>query len=248
MFYRMKKIFRIHPLTYLVALIAVLTAHFKLYLIFMLLVVVHEMGHICSGLFFKWELKEIVVLPLGLISKFDNLVNVSLNEELVVASMGIIWQLIFYMIFFRNSYEYYWCNRVIVIFNLLPIYPLDGSKILNVLLNKIFSFKSSYLISLYLSFILSICLILIGIIYKYLIIIIVILPLLMGLIKEYQKRFNVINKFYLERYLYHFNFSKIKNIKGLKIAKMKKSYSHYFYIKNKRYSEDEILEKLFDKP
>ena len=132
----MKKIFKIHPLTYIMILIAFLTGQFRFFFIFMLLIIVHELGHIISGLIFKWKLKEIIVLPLGMISKYDNLVNLSLNEEMLVASMGVIFQLVFYMLFIKK-YDY--INNTIILFNLLPIIPLDGSKILNVLLNKISS-------------------------------------------------------------------------------------------------------------
>ena len=247
-YYLMKKIFKIHILTYVLALLAVLTAHFRLYLSFMLLIVIHEFGHILVSLIFKWRLKEITVLPLGMISKYNNYLNTPLKEEIVVASMGVIFQLVFYCLFLRVNDMYEMCNRVIIIFNLLPIYPFDGSKILNVILNKFLSFKTSYLIGLYLSLIIcNICL-LIGIIYRDLIMIIVFIPLLIGLMKEYSNIPIVINKFYLERYLYHFEFPKMKYIKGIKIGKMKKDYYHYFKDNNEVYNEEQILKKTFDKP
>lgn len=244
----MKKIFKIHILTYGVILLSVLTAHYRLYLSFMLLIVVHEFGHIITGALFKWKLKEIIVLPLGMISKYDNLINTPMNEEIIVASMGVIFQLVFYCFFLRGNSMYGMCNKIIIIFNLLPIYPLDGSKILNVLLNKIFSFKISSLISIYLSFVICIISLLWSLINRDLILILIFTPLLIGLFKEYYSLPSMINRFYLERYLYHFKFPKIKYIKGLKPAKMKRACYHYFKDNNVVYSEQQILRKTFDKP
>lgn len=244
----MKKIFKIHPLTYIIALLAVLTANFKMYLIFMLLIVIHEIGHLITGYFFHWKLKEIIVLPLGMISKYSNYLNTPLNEEIIVASMGIIVQLFFYLIFFKNNSDFYWCNLIIVIFNLIPIYPLDGSKIINIILNKIFSFKTSYLITIYLSFILNIFILIISLLKKDLIVMIIFIPLLINLLKDISNVSITINKFYLERFLYQFKFSKSRYINGLKIDKMKRDYNHYFKYKNKVYNEEKILRNLFDKP
>jgi stage IV sporulation protein FB len=243
----MKKIFRVNYLTYIVALIAVLTAHFKLYLSFMLLIIIHEFGHILFGLLFNWKLREIVILPLGMISKYNNSINISMKEEMVVASMGIIFQLIFYLLFLRNNSIFYLSNLIIIVFNLLPIYPLDGSKILNIFLNKFFSFQLSYYITIYLSIILNAILLFVSIINKDIIVFIIFIPLFINLIKEYRNIPNVINKFYLERILYHFNFNNIKYINGIKTHKMKRDFYHYFKYKNKVLSEEKILANLFDK-
>ena len=241
----MKKIFKIHILSYLIALIAVLTGHFRLYLNFMLLIIIHELGHIIAGIIFKWRLKEIVILPLGMISKFHTLINVSMLEELIVASSGIILQITFYYFFLRNNEYYDICNLIIIIFNLLPILPLDGSKILNNILNRLFSFKLSYTITIYVSFVLCFIIIILGILNKDLILIIIFVPLLTGLIKEYKKIPSIINKFYLERYLYNFKYIKTIEIKDL--SQMKREYNHTFKLNNKIYKEKELLKNLFDK-
>ena len=44
-------------------------------------------------------------------------------------------------------------NTTILLFNLLPIIPLDGSKVLNILLNTIIPFKKSHILTIYISFI-----------------------------------------------------------------------------------------------
>lgn len=243
----MKNIFKVHPLTYILLLLISITANFRLYICFMILIIIHEFGHIISGYFFHWKLKEIVILPFGMISKYNNLVNTSINEEIIVASMGVICQLVFYLLFFRYDKMFSICNLVIILFNLLPIYPLDGSKLLNGIMNKLFSFQFSYYFIIYLSIIFSIVMILISLIFRDLLLFIIFFPLLLGIKKEWINRKSVINKFYLERYLYQLSFSKIKYIEDKKITKMKKNFYHYFLVNKKIVKEEIILADLFDK-
>ena len=237
----MKIIFkiRIHPITYLFTLILFLMGYFNNYIIFMTIIIIHELGHILASIFLKWKIKEIIILPLGCLIKFNDLINKPLKEEFIISIMGIIFQLLFT---YKINPLY---NNIIILFNLLPIYPLDGSKILNILLNKISNFKTSYIMTFHLSYIIIILLLIFLIIKKDLISIIILIPLIKNIYQYYQNRYNYINKFYLERYLYKLKFKKIKIIKNIK--KMKKDYSHLFNINNKYIKEEDFLRNMFDK-
>ena len=237
----MKIIFkiRIHPITYLFTLILFLMGYFNNYIIFMTIIIIHELGHILASIFLKWKIKEIIILPLGCLIKFNDLINKPLKEEFIISIMGIIFQLLFT---YKINPLY---NNIIILFNLLPIYPLDGSKILNILLNKISNFKTSYIMTFHLSYIIIILLLIFLIIKKDLISIIILIPLIKNIYQYYQNRYNYINKFYLERYLYKLKFKKIKIIKN--INKMKKDYSHLFNINNKYIKEEDFLRNMFDK-
>ena len=239
----MKNIFKIHPFTYIFTLIFIFIGYFKLYIFFLIILFVHEIGHILSALFFKWRIKEIIVLPMGLLLKFEDNLNKPLIEEAIIASMGIIFQLIF--ICFIHNKILTTCSNIIILFNLLPIFPLDGAKILNILLNKIANFKTSYFLSLFISLITILILISIFIINHALIFLIVFIPLLINLIDLFCKFNNIFIKFLLERYLYEFRFKRYKIINNL--SKMKRDYNHYFYINNKLYNEKEVLNKYFNK-
>ena len=237
----MKIIFkiRIHPITYLFTLILFLMGYFNNYIIFMTIIIIHELGHILASIFLKWKIKEIIILPLGCLIKFNDLINKPLKEEFIISIMGIIFQLLFT---YKINPLY---NNIIILFNLLPIYPLDGSKILNILLNKISNFKTSYIMTFHLSYIIIILLLIFLIIKKDLISIIILIPLIKNIYQYYQNRYNYINKFYLERYLYKLKFKKIKIIKN--INKMKKDYRHLFNINNKYIKEEDFLRNMFDK-
>ena len=180
---------------------------------------------------------------MGALIKFDNILNKPIKEEFLIAIMGIIFQTLF-IYFFNNEYLIM-SYKIILIFNLLPIYPLDGAKIINLLLNIFTNFKSSYFVSLVISYIVIMFVLLIVIINKSLFFIISFVPLLINVISLLVNRNDVYTKFLLERYLYEFNFKKNKKINN--IAKMKRDYEHYFIINGCIIREKIYLDNYFKK-
>ena len=237
----MKNIFKIHIFTYIVTFIFILVGYFKFYVCFMLVLLIHELGHIIISIIFKWQIKKIVVLPLGLLLKFSNTLNKPLIEELIIALSGIVFQLIF-VYFIHNKYIVLSSN-IILIFNILPIYPLDGSKVINIILNKITNFKTSYFLTLFISFITIIISIGITIINRSLIFLISFIPLLINLVDLITNQDKLFIKFLLERYIHNINFKKIKYIDNIK--NIKRDYYHYIMIDNKIYEEKNFLKKYF---
>lgn len=240
----MKITFKIHPLYYLVAILSIITGLFKDFIYITLLIFIHEIGHTIGALIYKWKIKKIIILPFGGITIFNELINKSLKEEFVILILGPIFQILFYFILYILNIEtplitnYHYS---LLLFNMLPIIPLDGSKLLNIILNKITSFKMSHLLTIYISLI---TIILLMIKNKNLVLYIIIFFILLKVIKEYKEHKYVFNKFLFERYNYNLKFKKIKYIKGRKINKMKKEYKHIFY-DDKYYTEKDILKRYF---
>lgn len=230
---------KIHPLSYIFAFIFFLMGYFKSYLTFMLIIFIHELGHIISGIILKWKIDNIIILPFGCLTKFNVIINKPIIEEFIISIMGILFQILFTY----KINELY--NIIIIVFNLLPIYPLDGSKIFNLFLNKISNFRLSYLITLYISYMVLFFLIIFILLERDIISLIVLFPLIIGINKEYSNRYNIINKFYLERYLYKLKFKKLKIISS--INKMKRDYLHIIKINNNYIKENSFLKKRFDK-
>lgn len=238
---------KIHPLFYIFALIAILTGLFNEFLIFTIIIIVHEMGHIMAGLILKIKPKKIIILPFGGLTIFEMPINTRLYKELIIATMGPIFQILFWFIICKiynnNIFNYY--NLFILIFNLLPISPLDGSKILNILMNKITSFKNSYFITVYISIVTILLFIYIVVTYKYSLgLIVIIFFLVRKVIKDYFNFDFIFNKFLLERYKNDFHFSKRKVIK--KVDRMQKEYYHVIKVRDKYLTEKEFLRKRFD--
>lgn len=136
------------------------------------------------------------------------------------------------------SYHY-----VILSFNLLPIYPLDGSKFLNLILNCFLSFKKSHILTIYISY----TVIILCIIYFYnnLNFVFLIIILLSACIKEHKNHILIFNKFLLERYLYPSSYKKNNIIKTKKMEQMQTNKNNIFIISNKYYDEFEMLKNKF---
>lgn len=240
------KKFQVDSFFYLFMILSCLTASFKNFYFFLSIIIIHELGHVFIGLILGWELDKIYLYPYGGITKFNEDVNVKLIEELLVLLGGSFFQIIYFFIgyYLYNSNYFNYYNLSILIFNLLPIYPLDGGRILNVLLSYFFSYRCSYFISIFFSFTITFFFI----IYFYIRnsafnIIIMFLVVLINIIVEFRKRNYYFNKFLLERYINIYSFKKIKKISTIK--KMMRDRRHIICINNKYYTEKDYLKSLY---
>lgn len=234
-----------HPLFLLTTLIFVMIGKFRFMSYFMLIIIIHEMGHIITSMCFKWNIDKIIILPFGGLTKYNEIINRPLIEELMVSISGVIIQMIFYIII-RDRIDYKYFNLInyfILVFNLIPIYPLDGAKILNVVFNKITTFKNSILLTVIVSYIFLIF-VLIKFVNINKLILLVLSFLLIEVNKLYKDRKLIFNKFLLERHLGEFKFKKRKTINS--VDKMKRDYRHLFYVNNKYLTENYFLSKMFD--
>lgn len=199
----------------------------------------------------KWNILKIYIYPYGGLSKFNEDINRPLKEELLILLAGPFIQCIFYLVISHvvdynilmlfNKY-----HLAILLFNLLPIYPLDGGKLINILL----SYKISYKKSLIITFIISYLAILVISFISFrniftLNFIFVIFFLLLKLTEEYKKRNYYYQKFILERYINNYNFKKTKIINN--IDKMVRDNKHLVKKDNHYYTEREVLEKKYKK-
>lgn len=234
----MKIIYKIHPIYVIVAFICFITGLFRFFITISIIIIIHEIGHILGMIYYKWNIKKIILLPFGGVIITEELLNKSLNEELIITLLGPLFQIIFTLLI-NNSYLSM-ISYPLLIFNLMPIIPLDGSKIINNILNRIFSIQKSYIISMYISTLLIVISLLL---YKNLVLLIIYLFLIKETIKYYQNKNYIFNKFLYERYFYDFKFNKRKIIKD--ISKMKKDYYHLFLSDSNYYTEKEILKELF---
>lgn len=239
-----------HFLYYFVAFLAIITGLFKDFVVFSLIIFIHEWGHFITACYFNWKVDKIIILPFGGITIFNDLINKSMFEELMIAVAGPLMQIIFYLVCIKlnivtdtlTNFHY-----LILFFNLLPIIPLDGSKILFLFLEKIFPYKLSHYLLIFLSFFNIFIILFYSIYYDYgLTPLIVITFITYKVYDELQKHPYYFNKFLFERYLYKISYPKNKFIKGHKIKKMFRNYHHLFLIEGKYHREQEILGKRFD--
>lgn len=134
--------------------IAVVTAHFIELSLLLLIIFIHELGHAAAATFFSWRLKRISLLPFGGVAEMDEHGNRPLKEEAIVTLAGPIqhiWLMAaaFFLYEAGVMSEYIYThfmqfNLMILIFNLLPIWPLDGGKFIFLWLSLKESFPKAF--------------------------------------------------------------------------------------------------------
>ena len=219
------------------------------------LLLIHELGHYTAAKLLKFKVLKIVIYPFGGITKIHDLINKDINEEILVATSGVIFQFIFYLIivylnhiniirdYTLNIYTLY--NNQIIFFNLMPIYPLDGSKIINLLLSKFFNYNLSNKLTIMISLI-GMSLFILTSSYNHNYSYIMVLSVLIIYNYKFIKQLKYIyNKFLLERYLYNISYPKIKIINNGN--KMYKNNSHIIKVNNNYITEKKYLSKYYFK-
>lgn len=127
---------------FLFAIIFYFTKQIHIYAILMLFAFCHEMGHLLCGIFMGLKPKSLKIMPMGLSIEFE-MYSKNIKEKLQAKKIWIaiagpitnIMIMIITIIFGKNIdtilyQEIIYSNILIAIFNLLPIYPLDGGRIL----------------------------------------------------------------------------------------------------------------------
>lgn len=221
------------------------TGNFKKFTLFVLIIVFHELGHILASMHYNWNIEKILLLPFGGITIFNEDINRSLKEEFVICISGPLFQLIFYFLF-KNYLDISNIHYNLFIFNLLPIIPLDGSKLLNIVLNKVFPFKKSLNLTNLISIINILLIVYLLKTKNNLLLCLTILFLVFKVIREIKNVKYLFNRFLLERYYKKFTFKKTKIINDYDLTKMFLEYNHLFHINDKYYTEKEIVKKRFD--
>ena len=139
------------------------TKQLKIYLIIMFFSLIHELGHLIIGKILKMKIEKLEVLPYGFSVSFKTNIQ-DINKKLVngnvlelkkifIALAGPIISLIIVLIYikiephFLNKTDIIYSNILIALFNLIPIYPLDGGRIIDGILHiKYGEIKSKLLI------------------------------------------------------------------------------------------------------
>ena len=240
--------------TYIIIAISfILTGYFSNLIIFTSIIIIHEFGHYVIAKLNKLNPDIIIIYPFGGITKMHNFINNPISKELIVAISGVLFQSIYYLIiivlykydiireYIFNLYRTY--HYSILIFNLLPIHPLDGSIILNLILSKYLPYKLTLKLNVIISIITMITIISINY-YKFNYTIILIITIIIDSLVKYYKNVNYIfNKFLIERYLYKIKPKRIKTIN--KINDMYKEKYHIFKEKNNYLTEKQVLNCRF---
>jgi stage IV sporulation protein FB len=104
-----------------------------LLIIFVLLI--HEIGHLLFIILFKNSVSNIIIYPFGGVINYE-LKNDFIYKELLITLGGVLFNLLFYLLFKMLKLELLAnINLVFLTINIIPIQPLDGSRILTLILS-----------------------------------------------------------------------------------------------------------------
>lgn len=131
----------IHPFTIIYILLSLMTNHYYGLVFLYLFGFIHELSHVLTAKFFHIKTKEIILYPTGFKAKIEDFTHLSCIKQFLIIIAG---PLSFFVCFLIVKNLYYFdviseygkrlCNQynlLILLFNLLPCYPLDGGKIID---------------------------------------------------------------------------------------------------------------------
>ncbi|GIP31370.1 M50 family metallopeptidase [Paenibacillus sp. J2TS4] len=164
--------YRLHPLFVVMMLLSLITGYFLELLTLFGIVFIHELGHVFTAKSFGWNVTEVRLLPFGGVAVVEESGNVPAREELIVALAGPlqnVWMALFalFIMAMGGSDPEWWvyfmkANLLVGAFNLLPILPLDGGKIMQASLSYLLPYHRTLFITTVISLIMSVGLVVIA--------------------------------------------------------------------------------------
>lgn len=143
--------FRIDLKIFLCIVLFCCTKQIEIYTMIMFFALLHEFGHLLAGLLLGMKPEKLEIMPYGVAVSFHltpkdynkKIKNGNLLEvkKILVALAGPITNIIIMLIIFQMNMNVFtglmiiYSNLVLVLFNLLPIYPLDGGRIIKGILH-----------------------------------------------------------------------------------------------------------------
>lgn len=127
---------------FLIIILYILTKNIKVFAISFIFILLHELGHAITGIILGLKIKKININVFGLSIEFENYGKERLNNKIIIDMAGPAINIITFIIavIFKNE-EIAYINILLAIINLLPIYPLDGGRIVKNLLLKSHNYK-----------------------------------------------------------------------------------------------------------
>ncbi len=107
------------------------------FFILIFLVTLHEMTHVLVARIFGIKTEQIILTPLGEIAFLESMEDLSLFKRALIVLSGPFTNIV--IAFITGMYGHHKIaaiNIMLALFNLLPVNPLDGSRLVQILLSK----------------------------------------------------------------------------------------------------------------
>ncbi|GIO27672.1 M50 family metallopeptidase [Ornithinibacillus bavariensis] len=202
----------IHPILLIFMVISFFTGTFVELFIILAIVLIHELGHYIAAALFKWRIRKVMLWIFGGVMDTDEHGTRPLKEEFFVTIAGPLQHFVIYgMVLIGSALAFVpatmvekilFYNTIILVFNLLPIWPLDGGKLLFFLLSIKLPFRKAYHIMIMLSIVLTLVVILLQFVFYSFTLsaFLLMIFLLLENRSEWKKKHYVFIRFLLNRY------------------------------------------------
>ena len=130
---------------FIFAIIFYFTKQIRVYTVLMFFALIHELGHLIAGICLGLKVKKINIMPFGLSINFEDYSNKYIVKKIIIAIAGPLVNLLIVILGIYNNWddEIIYSNILIGMFNMIPIYPLDGGRILKYILQLKFNVKDA---------------------------------------------------------------------------------------------------------
>lgn len=211
-----------------------------------LALLVHELGHIIMLNLYDIKIKELTVSAIGGVMRTNINENSRIWVEFLIYLMGPLLNLVLGLICLYLNYKLFaYINLSLFLFNILPIYPLDGYYISLAFVSSLSTYKKSLIILKILSTTFCIIFILFSLHLNLYLVILSLYILILNIKNDLNR--NEYHLFLLAKYLYPDKRLKNKKIKDidLNLTKFYKGKNNYYIMNSKIYSEKVLLDRYF---
>ena len=138
--------FKIDLKFFLIAILFFMTSQIKVYAIMMICAIIHELGHLLVGILLGMKPEKLEIIPVGIrvtfkinikdiISKIKQTNKLEIKKIFVAIAGPVVNLILIYIAAISKTniiskINFIYANLLLVIINLVPIYPLDGGRIL----------------------------------------------------------------------------------------------------------------------
>ncbi|GGM27366.1 stage IV sporulation protein FB [Paraliobacillus quinghaiensis] len=241
----------IHPTLWLSLILSILTGTFMEMFIIFSIVLIHELGHFLVATYYGWKIRKVMLWMFGGVMETDEHLSRTLKEETLVTIAGPFQHLVIFLLLLgieqtswltpslmNLALQY---NATILLFNLLPVWPLDGGKLSFITLSKFLPFRKAHAIMITSSifFIVIFALVLLGFSSFVLSTYLLFTFILWENRVEWKQRFYVFMRFLLKRHEVDQSKHKVlpiiveKDARLIDIfSKFRRQYRHDIFVKN----------------